>query len=176
MIHGVEELLAHAHQRRGAAGREIEPAEQFQPARLAAQMQLGGGSRRTASPARPRSAASMRAWSGPKVLRQRLEEGDARPGGEVDVFGENFAASATPEASPRPDSSSSQSSTRPSERPRAVARSRTIKRAAALGDALQHLAEERRCSPNRPHSLVASRANDSGRDDKFGNAVKAAQV
>ena len=30
----VEQLLAHAHQRRGAAGREVEPAQQFLPARL----------------------------------------------------------------------------------------------------------------------------------------------
>ena len=34
MIERVEQLLAHAHQRRGAAGRQIEPAKQFQPARL----------------------------------------------------------------------------------------------------------------------------------------------
>ena len=39
----VDQLLAHAHQRGGAAGREIEPAEQFLPARLGGGMQLGGG-------------------------------------------------------------------------------------------------------------------------------------
>ena len=43
MIHGVDQLLAHAHERRGAAGREIEPAEQFLPARLGRVMDLGGG-------------------------------------------------------------------------------------------------------------------------------------
>ena len=40
LIHGVEQLLAHAHQRGGAAGREIEPAEQLLPARLGCGMQL----------------------------------------------------------------------------------------------------------------------------------------
>ena len=41
--HRIEQLLAHAHQRRGAAGREIEPAEQFLPARLGGLMDLGCG-------------------------------------------------------------------------------------------------------------------------------------
>ena len=43
MRHRVEQLLAHAHQRGGAARREIEPAEQFLPARLGRLMHLGGG-------------------------------------------------------------------------------------------------------------------------------------
>ena len=63
VIHGVEQLLAHAHQRRGAAGREIEPAEQFEPARLARLMQLGGGRRRTAIARQAAMARSMRARS-----------------------------------------------------------------------------------------------------------------
>ena len=37
VIERVDQLLAHAHQRRGAAGRQIEAAEQLLPARL------GGG-------------------------------------------------------------------------------------------------------------------------------------
>jgi hypothetical protein len=40
--HGVEQLLAHPHQRGGTAGREIEPAEQFEPPRLAGAVQFGG--------------------------------------------------------------------------------------------------------------------------------------
>ena len=60
VIHGVQQLLAHAHQRGGAAGREIEPAEQFEPARFGREVQFGRGLRRT--DARQASiAASMRA-------------------------------------------------------------------------------------------------------------------
>ena len=43
MVHGVHELFAHAHQRGGAAGREIEPTKKLQPARLAGAMQFGRG-------------------------------------------------------------------------------------------------------------------------------------
>ena len=35
MIHRVHELFAHVHQRRGAAGREIEAAEKLEPPRFA---------------------------------------------------------------------------------------------------------------------------------------------
>ena len=34
MIHGVEQLLAHADQRGGAVGRQIEPPEKLEPPRL----------------------------------------------------------------------------------------------------------------------------------------------
>ena len=43
VVHGVEQLLAHAHQRRGAVGRQIEPAKQLEPARLAGAIKLGRG-------------------------------------------------------------------------------------------------------------------------------------
>ena len=99
----VEQLLAHAHQRRGAAGREVEPAQQLLPARLGRRVQLGGGRRRTGlAPGldrRPRAAAR----SGPKRDGQRLEEGDARRRSSARRSGRGFRrASATPEASPRP--------------------------------------------------------------------------
>ena len=91
MVERVHQLLAHAHQRRGAAGRQIEPAKQFLPARLGGGVHLAPRSRRPACRARRRSPVSMRAGSTPKRLRQRLEEGDARPGGELAVAAEDFA-------------------------------------------------------------------------------------
>ncbi len=90
VIHGVDQLLAHAHQRRGAAGREIEPAEQFEPARLAGVVQLGRGFvRRRLLPVLDRllDAGAVGAERG----GERLEEGDARPDGQILVAGEDFA-------------------------------------------------------------------------------------
>ena len=47
MIHGVEQLRAHANERGGAARSKIEPAKKLEPARLADVMKLGrGGGRR----------------------------------------------------------------------------------------------------------------------------------
>ena len=39
VIHGVHQLLTHAHQRRGAAGREVEATEQFEPLGFGSAMQ-----------------------------------------------------------------------------------------------------------------------------------------
>ena len=89
MIHGVEELLAHAHQRRGAAGREIEPAEQFEPARLGGAIQLGrgiGGRRLPPGGDRGIDAGAIVA----EGCRQRLEEGDARSDRQRRIVGENL--------------------------------------------------------------------------------------
>ena len=84
VVHGVEQLLAHAHQRGGAAGREIEPAEQFEPPRLAGLLQLGGvvGARR-GPPGRDGAVDA-----GAIVTErggERLEKGDARPGRELGI-------------------------------------------------------------------------------------------
>ena len=43
VVEHVHQLLAHMHQRDGAAGREIEPAEQFLPARLGGGMHFRRG-------------------------------------------------------------------------------------------------------------------------------------
>ena len=43
VVEHVHQLLAHAHQRGGAARRQIEPAEQLLPARLGGGMHFGGG-------------------------------------------------------------------------------------------------------------------------------------
>ncbi len=88
VIHGVEQLLAHAHQRRGAAGGEIEPAEQFEPARFAGVMQFGRGfvGRRLL----PGGDGAGRCGAiGAECGGERLEKGDARPGRQLGIAGEN---------------------------------------------------------------------------------------
>ncbi len=65
VVHRVDQLLAHAHQRGSAAGREVEAAEQFLPARLGGDVHLGRG-RIGGRCCQPAIAASMRLWSGPK--------------------------------------------------------------------------------------------------------------
>ena len=66
MVHRIEQLLAHAHQRGGAAGRQIEPAQQLLPARLGRAMDLGrGGIGGRALPGRDRGIRAA-ARSGPK--------------------------------------------------------------------------------------------------------------
>ena len=90
VIHGVDQLLAHFHKRGGAAGRQIEPAEQFLPARLGGQMHVGGGLVvRRRLPGRDRFL--QRGAIGAEALRQSFEEGDARADGELGVAGEDFA-------------------------------------------------------------------------------------
>ena len=87
---GVEELLAHAHQRDGAAGREIEAAQQLQPARLGGAVNLGRG-----IVGRGRAPVVDGGFEllvvGPVAARQRLEEGDAGAGLELAVAGQDFA-------------------------------------------------------------------------------------
>ena len=90
MIHGVEQLLAHAHQRRGAAGSEIEPAEQFEPPRLAGDDEARPPSRRTATCRQAAMARSMRGAIMAERGGERLEEGDARPGGQFGVARQDF--------------------------------------------------------------------------------------
>ena len=89
VIHRGEKLLAHANQRGGAAGREIEPAKQLEPPRLAIVMQVGGGiGRRRLPPGRDRGLDACGIVA--ERARQRLEEGDARPGRQLGIVGENF--------------------------------------------------------------------------------------
>ena len=88
--HRVHELLAHRNERRGAARREIEPAEKFLPARLGGEMQFGRGLVRAL--ARPGIDGGIDAARGrPRSGRQRLEERDARAGGQFVVERENLA-------------------------------------------------------------------------------------
>ena len=90
MIHRVHQLLAHAHQRRGAAGGEIEAAEKFEPSRLGCAMHLGGSCvRGRGEPGAGRRAEPVAVHA--EAARQRLEEGDARPGRQFRVAREDFA-------------------------------------------------------------------------------------
>ncbi len=88
--HRVHQVFAHRDQRRGTAGREIEPAEQLLPARLGGAMQFERG--------------FVGPFAGPDVHRridplavhtvargQRLEERDARTGGQLVVTDEELA-------------------------------------------------------------------------------------
>ena len=89
MIHGVEELLAHAHQRPGAIGSEIEPAEQFEPPRLAGDVKIGR--RRVGRRFPPRGDGAIDAAAvGAEGGGERLEKGDARPGGQLRVEREDL--------------------------------------------------------------------------------------
>ena len=152
VIERVEQLLAHAHQRGGAAGREIEPAQQLLPARLGGGMDFSGGLVRgrrlpggdggvepRRGPARNGSPAPRRRRCAARWSARRIWRGFP-------------PASATPDASPRPVSSSSHSSAR-----RFRARSRIAaavaraieQRPAALGNAVEHLAEKGRVHRRR---------------------------
>ena len=84
------QLLAHAHQRGGAAGREIEAAEQFLPARLRGQVHLEGDLvGRIFLPGRDGGAQA--GMIGTEIVPQRLEEGDPRTGRQLRVAIEDFA-------------------------------------------------------------------------------------
>ncbi len=126
-------------------GRKIEPAEQLLPARLGGGMQLRGGLLRAF--ARPRIDRRIDALAvGPEAHRERLEERDARPGGELGVACEDLAR----ERDPRGLAASRQQFLAQLDQ-RLGARGRLAaavagavdERAAALGDRLQQLAEER---------------------------------
>ena len=143
MRHGVEQLFAHAHQRRGAAGREIEPAEQFEPPRLAGLMQFGG----VIGDGRLPPIGDGAVDAGAIVTEgggERLEKGDPRPGGQVGIFGQDFlrqrdtrgfAAAGQQFLALFDDAGRALMRRLP-----ALALDQC---AAAVGDALQHLAEER---------------------------------
>ena len=78
VVHGIEQLLAHAHQRRGTAGREIEPAKQFETARFAGGVKVGCGRVRGRLPPRCDRAIDPRLIVTER-FGERLEQGDARP-------------------------------------------------------------------------------------------------
>ena len=89
----VEQVLAHRDQRGGAAGREIEAAEQLLAARLGRVMQLGRGL--VGAGSRPGIDRRVDAFAvDAEARRQRLEEGDARAGGQVARSGRGFRARA----------------------------------------------------------------------------------
>ena len=162
MHHRVHQVFAHRDQRRGAAGREIEPAEQLLPARLGGVMQLGGGL--VAPLARPGIDRRIDALAvDPEARRQRLEEGDARTGRQFVVAGENLARERDARGLAAPGQQllaqldqalrACRSVTAP------VARA-VDQRAAALRNGLQHFAEKRGVHP----VLIASAAQPRSPD------------
>ena len=170
----VHQVFAHRDQRGGAAGREIEPAEQLLPARLGGEMQFGRGlvgalarpgidrrvdalaiDRRSASPA-PRRTRCAGRWS---ARRSALRIS---------------RASATPEASPRPDSSSSHSSTRLAERAAASprrSRARSIS-ARPRSEMVCNISPKKEVFIHRPDLAAQSRTAIS-RCRKYGNSRSA---
>ena len=90
MVHGVHQTLAHRHQRLGAAWREIEAPQQLLPTRLGGAVQLGGGDVvRCLLPGVDGAADALEV--GPEPVGERLEEGDARAGGELGEAQQNVA-------------------------------------------------------------------------------------
>ena len=152
VIERVEQLLAHAHQRGGAAGREIEPAQQLLPARLGGGMDFGGGlvrgrglpggdggieprrgPARNGSPA-PRKRRCAGRWSARRIWRGFR------------------SASATPDASPRPGQqflAQFRQGFRARRRIAAAVARAVEQRPAALGNAVEHLAEKGRVHGSR---------------------------
>ncbi len=88
--HRVHQVFAHRDQRRGAAGRQIEPAEQLLPARLGRAMQFERGL--VGALARPVVYRRIDPLAVDAIARgERLEEGDTRAGGQLVVAGEELA-------------------------------------------------------------------------------------
>ena len=143
MIHGVEQLLAHAHQRRGATRCEIEAAEQFEPPRLAGNVKIGRclvGRRRPPGGDGAIDAGAVGAEGG----GERLEKGDARPGGQLRVERQDLLRQ---RHAGRLAAARKQRLAEFDEAGRALMRRLAAlaldEGAAAFGDALQHFAEER---------------------------------
>src|SRR5205085_1453888 len=91
----VHEVFPHGYERGGAAGREIETAEQLLPARLGRKMQFGGGDVGTL--ARPSIHGCIDPFAvNPEARAQRFEEGDTGTGGQFVVAYENLARERDP--------------------------------------------------------------------------------
>ena len=112
LLHGAQQLLAHAHQRRRAARREVEPSDELLATRLGGGMQI---EHRLAG--RVRAIGLDRQQPGVDGRSRTRRRGGAgrrgAPRARAPRSRPRIAlASATPEASPRPESSASQSSAR----------------------------------------------------------------
>ena len=144
MPHRIDQLLAHAHQRAGAAGREIEAAEQLLPARLGGLVhRRRRGVRRLGLPVG--DGGVELGLVGAEAVRQRLEEGDARPGGQLVVFGKELAGErhAGRLAAAGQKLLAQFDETFRAHRRRGAAVARQVEqRTAAIRDARQHLAEK----------------------------------
>ena len=88
-IHGFEQLFAHAHERRRAAGSKVEPAHQLLAARLCRGMDLCGRKvRRRLAPGLDRGLEPR--MIGAEATCQRLEEGNARSRGQLRISGKDI--------------------------------------------------------------------------------------
>ena len=153
--HRIEQLLAHPHQRRGAAGRKIEPAQQFLPARLGRLMHFGCGRVvRIGLPGRDRAfpCAHGRARIAEPAPRRRrcADRWSARNSGS------GFRAPAPPPRLRRgPDSRSSHSTTKSAERVTASVCARVDREAFARDLKLSAASrQKKRRSSQRPDSNV----------------------
>ena len=140
----VKELLAHVDQRGRAAGREVEAAEQLLAARLRCEMQFRDGFiALIALPGLDRGGKPLAVRA--EALRKRLEHRDARAGLELGVAGQDVAcerdtgrfAAAGQQVFAKLDDAFGLGC-----RPTAIAGA-VEQCPAALGDRLQHFAEER---------------------------------
>ena len=146
VVHRIEQLLAHPHQRRGAARRKIEPAQQLLPPRLGRKMNPGRGlvgGRGLPCLDRGFEVFAVR----PEAVRQGFEECDPRPDCQLGVFFENLAGQ---RHARRLAAAGQQLLAKIGETFRAcrghippVARA-VEQRTAALGDAVEHFAEKGR--------------------------------
>ena len=138
----VQKMLAHPHQRRGTAGREVEPAQQFLPPRLGGQVHAGGsGIGGSGAPGLDRGREPL--MVGTEIRRQTLEKRDPRARGQLFVAGQDLARErhAGGLAAPRQEllAKVDQIGGKLLGRRAAVA---GHQRAAAICDRLQHVAEE----------------------------------
>ena len=152
VVERIEQLLAHAHQRGGAAGREIEPAQQLLPARFGGGVNFGGGLvGRRGLPGRDGGIEPLAI--GAEAVGQRLEKGDARAGGQLARIWRGFPRPA-PRRTPRRGRSADPRTARPGVSERAARLAAAVaraveQRAAALGNAVEHLAEKGRVHGRR---------------------------
>ncbi len=146
VVERIEKLLAHAHQRGGAARREIEPAQQLLPARFGGGVNLGGGLvGRRGLPGGDGGVEPLAVRA--EAVGQRLEKGDARPGRQLGVFGEDLLGQrhAGGLAAAGQQFLAQLGQRLRARRGLAAAVARAIEqRPAALGNAVEHLAEEGR--------------------------------
>ena len=139
----VEELLAHPHQRSGAAGRKVEPPQQFLPARLGRDVDTRGGDvRRVCAPGLDRGGEPL--VVGPEFRREssRKRRPAARRSAPRSAPGSRSRA-------PRPRLRRARTGAARTGRPDWPNAARTAavavaghERAAAICDRLQHVAEK----------------------------------
>src|SRR6266545_1620289 len=83
-------MLTHAHQRSSAAGSEVEPAQQLLPTRLGRAMNPRRGVIGWVRAPRRDGGVEL-AMVGAETMRERLEERDTRPRGQLCIVRQNFA-------------------------------------------------------------------------------------